>query len=119
MVNLPWTEAEDQFLFEQIQAWGPKWSRVAALLRHRTDIEVKARWMQKFNDSVPMLPRTRRIESEAKPLAPAESDSTNDIREDRSFGGEIPSETSLIGIFSIRSPGGADWEIQLHPKRDS
>jgi hypothetical protein len=58
----PWTPAEDQLLYERISAWGPKWTRVAGVLAGRTDIEVKTRWLKKFNRDLPMLPRSTRAD---------------------------------------------------------
>jgi hypothetical protein len=55
-IPIPWTVAEDQLLLERVQAWGPRWTRIANFFGNRTDIEVKARWIQKFNSVLP-LPR--------------------------------------------------------------
>jgi hypothetical protein len=52
----PWTPQEDQILLEKVQFWGPRWTRIATFFGNRTDIEVKARWIQKFNSVMP-LPR--------------------------------------------------------------
>jgi hypothetical protein len=57
----PWTPEEDHLIFEKISAWGPKWTRVAAVLGDRTDLEVKMRWLTMFNHILPMLPKPTRI----------------------------------------------------------
>jgi hypothetical protein len=44
----PWSSEEDRVLFDQMQTIGPRWTQLAAFFPGRTDIEVKARWMQVF-----------------------------------------------------------------------
>jgi hypothetical protein len=56
-VQVPWTVQEDQILLERVQIWGPRWTRIANFFGNRTDIEVKARWIQKFNSTIPLAPR--------------------------------------------------------------
>jgi hypothetical protein len=58
--SLPWTEAEDALLFEKVAELGPKWTRLAKVLGNRTDIEVKMRWLKKFNHIIRLLPRSGR-----------------------------------------------------------
>jgi hypothetical protein len=59
--SVPWTESEDALLFEKVSELGPKWTRIAALLGNRTDIEIKARWLHKFNHILPLFPKSRRV----------------------------------------------------------
>jgi hypothetical protein len=59
----PWTPQEERQLFDKVSEIGPKWTRVAASLGNRTDIEVKVHWMKTFNDSHPLLPRGKRAGS--------------------------------------------------------
>jgi hypothetical protein len=75
-LQVPWTVHEDQLLLEKVQAWGPRWTRIASFMGTRTDIEVKTRWFQKFNMIVPLLPRASRIAAEQppSPLTPRGSD---------------------------------------------
>ena len=47
-VKIPWTEEEDEVLFKKMSELGPKWTKIATFLNGRTDIQVKARWMQRF-----------------------------------------------------------------------
>jgi hypothetical protein len=68
-----WTAEEDNLIFEQISAWGPKWTRVAAVLGNRTDLEVKMQWLKKFNHILPMLPKPTRI-AHQKESGPPEKD---------------------------------------------
>jgi hypothetical protein len=44
----PWAPEEDRLLYEKMQMIGPKWTRLAAFFPGRTDIDVKAHWMQRF-----------------------------------------------------------------------
>lgn len=50
--KLPWNSTEDMILFQQAQIIGLKWSKLATFLPGRTDIEIKNRWMQKFQQKV-------------------------------------------------------------------
>jgi hypothetical protein len=43
-----WTDEEDKMIVDTLMADGPKWARIASLLNHRTDAEVKARWKVLF-----------------------------------------------------------------------
>jgi hypothetical protein len=58
--EIPWTEAEDRILFEKISEWGAKWTRVAKVLGDRSDLEVKVRWLKKFNHIIRLLPKSNR-----------------------------------------------------------
>ena len=44
----PWTPEEDQLLYEKMEEFGPKWTKIATFFNDRTDIQVKTRWMQRF-----------------------------------------------------------------------
>lgn len=44
-----WTEEEDQLLLRQVQEMGPRWSNIAVLFPHRTDIGVKNRYISITN----------------------------------------------------------------------
>jgi hypothetical protein len=69
--SLPWTEAEDALLFQKISELGPKWTRVATLLGNRSDIEIKMRWLKKFNHILRILPKSQRDpEMASTPAAP-------------------------------------------------
>lgn len=57
--KLPWTDMEDNILFEKMQEVGPKWTKLTQYLPKRTDIQIKARWMQKFADGWPFHVRNR------------------------------------------------------------
>ena len=46
--KVPWTPEEDQLLYEKMEEYGPKWTKIATFFNNRTDIQVKTRWMQKF-----------------------------------------------------------------------
>jgi hypothetical protein len=59
-VEVPWSPQEDALLFEKVSQWGAKWTRIARFLDGRTDIEVKMRWMKKFNTVVPLFPKAKR-----------------------------------------------------------
>jgi hypothetical protein len=43
-----WTVEEDRLLFEKMQSIGPKWTRLATFFPGRTDMQIKAHWMQTF-----------------------------------------------------------------------
>jgi hypothetical protein len=47
-VKAPWAPEEDQLLYDQMRAIGPKWTTLATFFPGRTDIEVKSHWMQNF-----------------------------------------------------------------------
>jgi hypothetical protein len=65
-LSRPWTEADDALLFDRVSEMGPKWTRIARSMGNRTDIEVKMRWMKRFNGIVRLLPKRQR----ARPPAP-------------------------------------------------
>ncbi|OHT16854.1 Myb-like DNA-binding domain containing protein [Tritrichomonas foetus] len=44
----PFTEEEDRILIEKYLQLGPKWTKIAKFLKGRSDIQVKARIMQKL-----------------------------------------------------------------------
>lgn len=44
----PWTPEEDMLLYQKMEEFGPKWTKIATFFEDRTDIQVKSRWMQKF-----------------------------------------------------------------------
>ncbi|OHS95996.1 Myb-like DNA-binding domain containing protein [Tritrichomonas foetus] len=44
----PWTQEEDRLLYEKMEEFGPKWTKIASFFQDRTDIQVKTRWMQRF-----------------------------------------------------------------------
>lgn len=48
--DVPWTELEDKIILERVQILGGKWTKIAALLPGRTDLQVKNRWTQLFNN---------------------------------------------------------------------
>jgi hypothetical protein len=70
----PWTAEEDRLLFEKMQMLGPKWTRLATFFPGRTDIEVKAHWMQTFASISNLHIRNRKIEPPVfrPPMAPAQ-----------------------------------------------
>jgi hypothetical protein len=72
--QIPWTMQEDQILFAKVRDWGPRWTRIANFLGSRTDIEVKTRWLQKFNPIAPAAPNYRigvpPVESQPRPAPP-------------------------------------------------
>lgn len=63
-----WTQEEDDLIGEQVQLLGGKWTRIAAMLPGRTDLQVKNRWGQIFNKKRRRCPRSVR----EKPPAPPE-----------------------------------------------
>jgi hypothetical protein len=74
--SAPWTEEEDTLLFEKVSELGPKWTRIAALLGNRTDIELKTRWLQKFNHILRLFPKSGRtpgLSLEDDPVQPEHS----------------------------------------------
>ena len=44
----PWTNEEDELLYQKMTELGPKWTKIAKFFDGRTDIQVKTRWMQRF-----------------------------------------------------------------------
>jgi hypothetical protein len=44
----PWSPEEDRLLFEKMHTVGPRWTQLALFFPGRTDIDVKAHWMQSF-----------------------------------------------------------------------
>jgi hypothetical protein len=46
--HIPWTKQEDEILSQKVQELGQKWTKIAACLGDRTDLEVKNRWTKKF-----------------------------------------------------------------------
>jgi hypothetical protein len=69
-IPVPWTVHEDQVLLERVQAWGPRWTRIANFFGNRTDLEVKARWIQKFNSVLPLPPRDFHVRAAPPPVPP-------------------------------------------------
>jgi hypothetical protein len=43
-----WGPEESQLLFEKMRSIGPRWTQLAAFFPGRTDIQIKAYWMQNF-----------------------------------------------------------------------
>jgi hypothetical protein len=72
-LNAAWTPDEDRLLFEKIGSIGPKWTRLATFFPGRTDIQVKARWMQTFAhmSDLHVKNRPKRIQFLTPPAAPA------------------------------------------------
>jgi hypothetical protein len=64
-----------------VTEWGTKWTRIAAILKGRSDIEVKMRWLRKFNDEHPMFPKSRRLESQEQRVM-ASTGTTDDAGQD-------------------------------------
>jgi hypothetical protein len=61
-LNEPWAAEEDRALFEKVQEWGTKWTRIAAFLGDRTDLEAKSRWMFKVREKKRGRPRSELVE---------------------------------------------------------
>jgi hypothetical protein len=43
--NGPWTSEDDQLLMRRYEEFGPAWRHIATFFDHRTEINVKNRWM--------------------------------------------------------------------------
>jgi hypothetical protein len=71
-----WTAEEDRLLYEKMQLLGPKWTRLATFFPGRTDIDIKAHWMQVFAGMSNLHIKNRKIEPPvfrpmmAPPVAP-------------------------------------------------
>ena len=63
----PWTELEDKIILERVQLLGGKWTKIAALLPGRTDLQVKKRWIQLFNNITRVPKRTVRDTDKTPP----------------------------------------------------
>jgi hypothetical protein len=42
----PWTPAEDNLLNEKVADLGPRWTQISGFFYHRSDIQVKSRWLK-------------------------------------------------------------------------
>lgn len=64
----PWTKEEDDLISDKVQEIGGKWTKIAALLPGRTDLQIKNRWRQLFA----RMNRTskREIREQPKPPSP-------------------------------------------------
>jgi hypothetical protein len=69
-LSVPWSKQEDQLLQEKVKEIGAKWTKIAAILGDRTDLEVKNRWMKKFNSRSPLARKTRRRLNSPQPQSP-------------------------------------------------
>jgi hypothetical protein len=112
--EVPWTAEEDDLLFEKISLWGAKWTRVARLLGNRTDLEVKMRWLKKFNHLHPLLPKSKRLEGENQtgPSTKTQNDDSEGSHHD-------PADTG-VNLWSLRdewlgrsgpAPVLGQWEV--------
>jgi hypothetical protein len=59
--KVPWSAAEDGLLLEKMQTIGPRWTQLTAFFPGRTDMDVKARWMQTFASHSNLHIANRRI----------------------------------------------------------
>jgi hypothetical protein len=42
--NLPWSDAEDALLRDKVAEYGPKWAKISAFFKSRSDARIKNRW---------------------------------------------------------------------------
>jgi hypothetical protein len=70
--RVPWTRAEDDLLLEKVTELGPKWTKIAAVLGDRSDLEVKNRWIKKVGSE---LIRTPRIQRRCRLVLPDDNES--------------------------------------------
>ena len=64
----PWTKEEDDLISDKVQEIGGKWTKIAALLPGRTDLQIKNRWRQLFARM--SRPSKREIREQPKPPSP-------------------------------------------------
>jgi hypothetical protein len=106
-LNEPWTAEEDRALFEKVEEWGTKWTRIAAFLGDHTDLEAKSRWTFKVREKKqgrpgrelvePILQASDcRKEPNASPTHLFVSDTENEY---------IPDPSGHLPMF--------DWEMDL------
>jgi hypothetical protein len=108
--SAPWSPEEDQIIFDKISLWGPKWTRVAAFLGNRTDVEVKLRWMKKFNHIMPMIPKSARKKSLGE--EPIATDDTADPPVDPEvLPNQLPRATSPDDGFSFGNSAPAESQV--------
>ena len=97
-----WTQAEDDLIVTQVQKLGGKWTKIAAMLPGRTDLQTKNRWSQIFRRQDRQCPRTVRDKRAAAevPEVPDTSESQKDlfdqhfsIDDEDNQGMGVPSET--------------------------
>lgn len=48
--KIPWNKQEDEILLKMVNEYGFKWTKIAKCLPGRTDIQVKSRWYQVFDE---------------------------------------------------------------------
>lgn len=48
--KIPWNKQEDDILLKMVNEYGFKWTKIAKCLPGRTDIQVKSRWYQVFDE---------------------------------------------------------------------
>lgn len=44
--NSPWTQEEEELLYEKYSIYGPKWKLIADFFKNRTDINIKNHWLK-------------------------------------------------------------------------
>lgn len=53
VINAPWTQAEDAYLKELYNNYGPKWAKITKYFVGRSDYNVKNRWQKIKNMDIP------------------------------------------------------------------
>jgi hypothetical protein len=125
----PWTPEEDNFVYRQFKALGPRWAMIAKFLRGRTDVSVKNRfnasirqriqkneagqeYLQPLTPKLPAKPRPTTASREKRPVTPAVPFAGP--LDTGSVGPVVPglrnsAETdSVIGLFSPFAPPADD-----------
>ena len=111
----PWTQQEDDILFEKVQEMGAKWTKISKFLNGRTDLQAKLRWMKISGGKGRKVPNGEetiagRFVAQKQVTVPKP-----DEKQDEGF-----NETILENLFDFNSDdeinafmgvtNGADWE---------
>jgi hypothetical protein len=95
-IKTPWSAEESRLLYEKMQTIGPKWTRIAIFFPGRTDIEVKAYWMQHFACLSSLHIRNRQRRPPAfQPTVPQQNPPAARVH----FAGAIPKAPTPRGEF--------------------
>ena len=62
----PWTQAEDDLLYEKKAIYGTHWKSIADFFPHRTDINVKNRWLKLQRQKAKKIRKEEKITTKHK-----------------------------------------------------